>query len=41
VLETSARQAARTAALVAAAGLGARVVRDADLDATVVVGTAR
>ncbi|RPF25686.1 putative protein N(5)-glutamine methyltransferase [Georgenia muralis] len=41
VLETSARQAARTAALVAAAGLAARVVRDADLDATVVVGTAR
>lgn len=41
VLETSTRQAARTAGLVAAGGLAARVVRDADLDATVVVGTAR
>lgn len=38
LLETSASQAAATVELLAAAGLSARVVTDADLDATVVVG---
>ena len=36
----AAAQAAATARAVAAAGLTARVVRDEDLDATAVVGTA-
>jgi release factor glutamine methyltransferase len=38
VIETSRAQAARTTALVEAGGLHARVLRDDDLDATVVVG---
>ena len=38
LIETSEDQAARTAAAVADAGLTVRVVRDADLDATVVIG---
>jgi release factor glutamine methyltransferase len=41
LIETSAAQAPSTAAAVTAAGLAARVVRDDDLDATVVIGTAR
>lgn len=40
LVETSARQARRTAAAVGAAGLTAAVVRDDERDATVVVGTA-
>lgn len=39
LIETSQRQAPHTAAAIAAAGLTARVVRDAELDATVVVGS--
>ena len=38
LIETSEGQAARTAAAVAGAGLAVRVVRDEDLDATVVIG---
>ncbi|GAA5119781.1 putative protein N(5)-glutamine methyltransferase [Pseudonocardia adelaidensis] len=38
LIETSERQAPHTAAAMAAAGLAAQVVQDADLDATVVVG---
>jgi release factor glutamine methyltransferase len=40
-VETSAAQAAPAAALMAAAGLATEIVRDEDLDATVVIGTAR
>lgn len=40
LVETSARQAGATAALLAAAGLATRTVRDDALDATVVVGRA-
>jgi release factor glutamine methyltransferase len=40
LVETSRRQAPRTAAAVTAGGLAARVVHDRDRDATVVVGTA-
>jgi release factor glutamine methyltransferase len=40
LIETSEAQAPATAAAVAAAGLTARIERDADLDATVVVGSA-
>ncbi|MGX1162713.1 release factor glutamine methyltransferase [Arthrobacter sp. SLBN-100] len=39
VIETSERQAAGTAGIVAAAGLAARTVHSEDLDGTVVVGT--
>jgi release factor glutamine methyltransferase len=39
LVETSAGQAAGTADAMAAAGLTARTIRDADLDATVVVAT--
>jgi release factor glutamine methyltransferase len=38
LIETSERQAAHTAAAITAAGLTARVVHDAELDATVVIG---
>lgn len=41
LVETSERQAPTAAALFADEGLTSRIVRDADLDATVVVGTAR
>lgn len=41
LIETSDRQAAHTAAAIAAAGLTARVVQDAELDATVVIGRRR
>ena len=41
VIETSERQAAGTAAIMVAAGLGARTVHSDDLDGTVVVGTPR
>lgn len=41
LVETSERQAPAAAALFADEGLTSRIVRDADLDATVVVGTAR
>lgn len=41
LVETSERQALAAAALFADEGLTSRIVRDADLDATVVVGTAR
>jgi len=40
LIETSRAQAPATAAAVTGAGLEARVVRDVDLDATVVIGTA-
>ncbi len=40
LIETSEEQAPRTAAAVTAAGLAARIARDDDLDATVVIGTA-
>ena len=39
LIETSEAQAPATAAAMTAAGLSARVARDEDLDATVVVGT--
>jgi release factor glutamine methyltransferase len=41
LIETSEEQASSTAALFEAAGLDARIVRDDDLDATVVVGRLR
>jgi release factor glutamine methyltransferase len=41
LIETSEAQATATAAAVAGAGLAAQLVRDEDLDATVVIGTAR
>ena len=41
LIETSEAQAPATAAAVTGAGLQARVIRDEDLDATVVVGTVR
>jgi release factor glutamine methyltransferase len=41
VIETSERQAAGTAAIMVAAGLGARTVHSEELDGTVVVGTPR
>jgi release factor glutamine methyltransferase len=41
LIETSEAQAPRTAAAVTGAGLAARVVRDDDLDATVVIGRYR
>ncbi|MGF9649625.1 putative protein N(5)-glutamine methyltransferase [Pseudarthrobacter oxydans] len=41
VIETSEHQAAGTAAIMVAAGLGARTVHSDELDGTVVVGTAR
>jgi release factor glutamine methyltransferase len=41
VIETSERQAAGTAGIMAAAGLAARTVHSAELDGTVVVGTPR
>lgn len=40
LIETSEEQASRTAEAVTGAGLRARIVRDDDLDATVVIGTA-
>lgn len=40
IMETSGRQAAGTAAILAAAGLAVRTVRSADVDGTAVVGTA-
>jgi release factor glutamine methyltransferase len=40
LIETSERQAELTAAAMTSAGLVPRLVQDADLDATVVVGTA-
>jgi release factor glutamine methyltransferase len=39
LIETSARQASATAALMTAGGLEPRVLRDADVDGTVVIGT--
>ncbi len=41
LIETSAAQSSRTAGLMTAAGLAAEVVRDEDVDGTVVVGTLR
>ncbi len=41
VIETSERQAAGTASIMAAAGLAARTVHSEELDGTVVVGTFR
>jgi release factor glutamine methyltransferase len=41
LVETSRRQSSTTAALATAAGLTAEVVRDDDVDGTVVVGTRR
>jgi release factor glutamine methyltransferase len=40
-METSERQATRTANIVAGGGLDARILRSEDLDATVVIGKKR